>query len=430
MNAVLRILLMVSIAFAIALAVSLYAILKQAETDILREQQGVMHMMDALIESYVDHPQQLIQLVSENLRHIRIIDNSDADTELQSYESPDWFRDLFSKEQDSDLHSRTIATRDGRMITFVPDGSDEIDEIWDSTTQLFWLFLGSALLSNLAIYIGVSYGMRPVGHFLQALDRIQQGEYRARLKRYSVPEVDRLSSHFNQMAAALESAESDNQHLTETLMQIQEKERAALARELHDDLGQHITGIRAQAYVIPFKQQQDDQLKAISEQIIASCDAVQQSCRQLVEDLYPVVLEQLGLEAAVEELLQRFQRTTGIQCQLVCRGFAQFDNEQASHLYRLLQEALNNTARHADATQVSIWAGTEADHWRMSISDDGCGLPEKIVRGMGLRSIRERCRLLGGQCTIGSTTEGGVNIELILPLAQDDGEHDENTTGR
>ncbi len=172
MNAVFRILLMVSIAFAIALCASLYAILKQAEADILREQQGEMHMMDALIESHVDQPRQLIQLVSENLRHIRIIDSEESDADTESFEAPDWFRGLFHSNDEQGLHSRTIATRDGRMITFVPDGADEIDEIWDSTTQLFWLFIGSSLLSNLAIYFGVSYGMRPIRHFLRGLERI------------------------------------------------------------------------------------------------------------------------------------------------------------------------------------------------------------------------------------------------------------------
>ncbi len=250
------------------------------------------------------------------------------------------------------------------------------------------------------------------------------------MSRYSVPEIDRLASHFNAMAVALEQLETDNRRLTEKLLQVQENERAALARELHDDLGQHVTGIRAQAYVIPFKGGDNEQLQDISRQIIDSCDAMHQSFRQLIEDLYPVVLEQLGLDAAIDELLQNFQRSNDIRCVYKPQGFPRFNHDQAAHLYRLMQEALHNVSRHANARQIIVSTLKSDGHWLLRIADDGKGMPADPVPGIGLRSIQHRCRLLGADCTIGSAMPNGVVIEIALPLRVIDGDLNENSACR
>ena len=222
-----------------------------------------------------------------------------------------------------------------------------MQEVWESAKLIILLFLASAIGSNFAVYWGVKKGLKPVDDFLQGLNHIREGHLGARLQHYNLPEVNEMAEHFNAMADSLEHQQNENRHLSRELMDVQEKERAYLARELHDDLGQYVTGIRAQAFLI-----QQAELSAKENQaaslIVSHCEAMQKSFRRLIQDLHPVILDQLGICKATSDFVEQWQITHGIECQLnLCDTPPVLPFEHTIHIYRLIQEALNNVAQHS-----------------------------------------------------------------------------------
>lgn len=418
MNAVARILLMVNLAFLLALSVSMIALLQQGREDVVREQQAMRPVVEALIES--GKTREILELVGGSLRHIRLQEEGALPEQAASSSSlddsppPAWFVDWLDHPRG---YSLSLTESGGRSLTLIADDSDEIAEVWDSATQLFWLFLGSALVCNLGIFWGVRAGVQPLGQILAALEQVRQGDYQTRLGHYGIPEVNAIASHFNEMATELERAEQANRHLTRTLMQVQEQERAALARELHDDLGQQVTGIRAQGYLIPYQQQQPEQLAHISEQIVAASDAIDQGFRRIIHNLYPVQLEQLGLRAALTDMLTELEMRTGIVCQLQDEDqeWPPWSLEAATHIYRLLQEALNNAAKHSGADRIRVDLLKTADGYRLTITDNGQGLAPDSHSGFGIRSMQERCYALGGSLILDNHREGGMTVQVNLP---------------
>ncbi|WP_369857656.1 ATP-binding protein [Candidatus Thalassolituus haligoni] len=414
MNVMTQILLMVNSTFALALVVSLATLLVQGREDVLREQQAMKPVVEALIQS--GQAQQILALVGSSLRHVQVAGNA---VERPAGDSvPAWFESLF--DHPGRGYQLALTDSNGKKVVLISDDRDEIEEVWHSSSWLFWLFCGCALISNLAIYLGVRAGLRPLADVLAAFDQVQQGHLHARLGRYSLREANDLASHFNEMTESLESARNENRFLTRTLMEIQEQERSALARELHDDLGQQLTGVRVHSCVLPFQLNKPEQLLETSERILLGCDAINMGFRRIINNLYPVVLERLGLQAAVEELLRSTGQTTGLQCVLSGDHWPGWSEDDASQVYRLVQEAVNNAVRHAEATEVRISLTTDGQQQvTLQVQDNGSASSDAIA-GFGLRSMAERARLLGGTLTVDFSPQGTrVTAELPYPEGEE-----------
>lgn len=420
MKAVVRLNLLVASAFMLALLISLFGLMRQAKTDILRELQAGMAVADQLLEQVGQDPERLEPLLAIEWRHMHlaVLSAGQSPVPLEMDEVPEWFASwIWPQDMPSIERRRPLA--DGRTLVVMADPADEMEEVWESALQVFALFMGGAALSILAISWGLSQGMRPFGQVLRALDQIQQGHFTARLKSYSVPEANRLASHFNRMAEALEQEQADNRRLTRELMVLQEKERSYLARELHDDLGQYLTGIRAQAYLISQVSGDAEKVSKSAPLIVRDCEAMQQGFRRLIRSLHPVILEPLGLEESLRSLAEQWQRSSGVNCRLGINGMPLLSDETSTHLYRLLQEALNNVARHAQATQVEIGMQVRGETLNVRVEDNGQGLSADVRPGIGLRSMHERARYMNADLHLLSAAGGGLRIELSLPLVMD-----------
>jgi two-component system sensor histidine kinase UhpB len=189
-----------------------------------------------------------------------------------------------------------------------------------------------------------------------------------------------------------------------------------LARELHDDLGQYLTGIQAQAYLVSQSADKPEIVETVSKQITENCVAMQTSFRQLIRDLHPVILEQLGLAEAVHAMVDSWSQQNGIDVQLnISSDIPKLNDEGNTHIYRIVQEALHNIYRHSGADQVSIHIDELEGRLEMSISDNGKGIAEDTPSGMGLRSMKERARCLRGQLQLEEPEGGGCRISLELP---------------
>ncbi len=223
----------------------------------------------------------------------------------------------------------------------------------------------------------------------------------------------------------LEESETRLRELAAFLQTVREEERTRIARELHDELGQALTALRFDLGWLRGKCGTHDSLGApAAERVASALGVVEQSIvslRRISEDLRPAMLDSLGLAAAIEHHAAQFTQRTGIPCR-VSMNREEFDlaGNLATAVFRIVQEALTNVARHAGATEVVVDIAESADGIRLSVADNGCGFDvASRTKRFGLLGMRERVTILGGRLDIDSHPERGTRITGWLPRQQE-----------
>ena len=224
-----------------------------------------------------------------------------------------------------------------------------------------------------------------------------------------------------QAEAAIHEREKELQTLTGRLILGQEEERRRLARELHDDLSQRLAvlAIEAGKTETALKDGQDAVLKPLRG-LRDRAIQIAADVHNLSRRLHPSILDDLGLSKAVESECARFSTQEGVD--LVCSAQnipERLPRDISLSIYRIVQECLNNIAKHACARHVSVSLSESAAGLQLSVKDDGIGFDAAEVRrrpGLGLSSIRERVRLVHGRHRITSEPEKGTTIEVTVPL--------------
>lgn len=208
------------------------------------------------------------------------------------------------------------------------------------------------------------------------------------------------------------------------LLTAQEQERQRLGRELHDGLAQDLTTIKLHLELGLARCRQGNPAgiaDVLATAVTLADDAISE-LRDLLRDLRPLYLETLGLTEAVQTVTQRFTRVTGTPVDTQWEAGLALPLEGQTHLIRILQEALANVAKHAEASQVELRLERQPPGWRLSVRDDGRGFdPTQRSTGMGLVTLSERAFLLGGRLSIASRPGVGVAIELDLPPSTPNG---------
>lgn len=202
-----------------------------------------------------------------------------------------------------------------------------------------------------------------------------------------------------------------------------EQERRRLAREVHDQLGQVFTAIKLIAQSIPRAAYPPGQEAALGQALELGIA----SARRITAELRPPLLDDLGLAAALEHYVRDIARAGPPAWAVEVRDAARLGEAQALGLFRIVQEAVTNVRRHAGASHVWIHGEADDGHYRLRIEDDGRGFDPAAVRpgALGLTGMRERARLLDGQCVVRPRAGGGAVVEVRLPLdrIEDDHEH-------
>lgn len=205
------------------------------------------------------------------------------------------------------------------------------------------------------------------------------------------------------------------------LESIREDERSLMAREVHDELGQMLTGLKIELSWIAARLPSDQSaLLQKARTIETLIDATIQSVRRISSQLRPGVLDDLGLVAAIEWQAQEFQARMGTECEFTSPlKEYELDPDLSTALFRILQEALTNVVRHAKATRVTILLTEEADRLILEVTDNGRGITEQelTARGsLGLLGMRERALLLGGEVAITGIPGTGTTVRVVMPL--------------
>jgi PAS domain S-box-containing protein len=219
---------------------------------------------------------------------------------------------------------------------------------------------------------------------------------------------------------AVKKAQDQLRRLSGSIMANQEKERTAIARELHDELGQVLTALRMDAIWIHERlKTRNDSVAARALTMCRLIDKTISDVRSLAYRLRPGVLDDLGLVDALELYTSDFENRTGILCVFDHQAVASLGDTVATAAYRITQEALTNVARHARAGHVTVSLEAGEARLTLAVTDDGRGFKMDGVEeseGLGLAGMRERAALAGGRLTISSSPGQGTQVVFVVPL--------------
>ena len=203
---------------------------------------------------------------------------------------------------------------------------------------------------------------------------------------------------------------------------VREDEKKRVARELHDELGGTLTAAKIDLQLISDRLKSDAVVAPRLARINAALDDAIAVKRRIIEDLRPTLLDNLGICAALRWQCEEFAKRTGCRCVATCPdGDDQPDPDQSVALYRIVQEALTNIAKYAQASLVQVELARDDNRWRLIVRDDGIGMdPEKQHHptSHGLISIRERVRALGGEVIVHGEPGRGTAIEVAVPVLE------------
>jgi len=218
----------------------------------------------------------------------------------------------------------------------------------------------------------------------------------------------RISAH---LFRKMEAQSGELAQVTWRMLENQETAARRFSHELHDELGQSLTAIKANLMAF-------DPARAPEPARLEDCrtlvDEAIQNVRELSHLLRPTILDDFGLDAGIRWLVERFTERTGISADYRSNFNGRLTDETETHLFRIVQEALTNIARHSGATRVDIELQRNQDRVHLALRDNGRGFENGQGRGLGLVGMRARARSVGGELAIRSS--GGVSIELWAPV--------------
>jgi signal transduction histidine kinase len=200
-----------------------------------------------------------------------------------------------------------------------------------------------------------------------------------------------------------------------------EAEKVRLSRDLHDELGQNLTVLKMGIAQIMRTNPRDARLKHQCVPLMDTVDKMIESVQHFCSELHPPVLEHLGFFEALESYIENFQRQTGLRCRWRrTREEPNVSSDRATQMFRIVQEALTNVARHAEAKRIVVETACSNNELSITIGDDGKGISVDKAsdrRAIGLTNMRERARLIGGRLHISGSPGRGTVVRLTIPLS-------------
>jgi two-component system sensor histidine kinase UhpB len=394
---------------------------------------ALLNNKEILSRSLTKKPFKLQSL--KHMRHVKIeyydvsgklVDSNRDANSLEIAEPPKWFEKIIAFVSPPWTSTSRPIELDGKPLGHIevtPDPRYEYAEIWSQMKDTFALVVIYFILVNLLIAFVVNYALKPTVAIHDALQRLGEGDLKARLPLFKTHELRNIGDKFNEMAEKLESSIQRNHELSRQLITLQEAERKSIARDLHDEFGQSLTAIQADAQAV---------MTVISKkapEAIPSIEAISTISRHLMKvvsgllhRLRPQILDELGLEVAIEDLVNQWRaRYPEVQIDLEIEANASQDLSEAlrTAIFRMVQECLTNVSRHSSAHHVAIEMasklGPHGDkELHVSVRDNGQGLDVNKTSGFGLAGMKERFEGLGAELLIESSRKGLLVSAIIL----------------
>ena len=323
---------------------------------------------------------------------------------------------------------RQMQVRAERMDSAVSTLEDTQHGILSWTPVL--IFTGGFVAIALGVALSASL-VRPLEKMGQATRRLAAGDFSMKLEVPNRDELGQLATSINRAArdlsrheealVAAERARSLEERMA-SVTQAQEEERRRLSREIHDGLGPSLAALGNRLYLSRELIRVDPvQAESNLDDVISSLRDHVRMTRELINELRPLDLDQLGLAGALTQYVERFGRESEIEASFTVSGPPPTDPLAEVTIYRVVQESLTNVRKHAGATTVSVAVRSSSDGVELDVVDDGVGFdplePAKAPGdGMGLISMRERSEAMGGTFSVDSSVGHGCRLQIWLPI--------------
>ena len=396
-------------------------------------------LLDTVIVSSIQNPEwgythEVMQRFLQHLGHVRgneitlysisgmMIFKSPPSKYKANVNPPDWFY----KTLDPNEKSVTRTINFGKLEV-KPNPAGAIREAWGKLKILLWVGIGFFVLLNFAVYWMLGHWLQPLQPMLKAINKMEQGDLTQRLPSFDLPEFDRIGHSLNRMAESL-TAERDleeNRQLTALIQSHIEDERRSLARELHDELGQYVTAIKTFAVTIANKTaKKSPDISSNAQTIVAAANHIYDGMHNIIRQLRPGSLDNLGLSETLKDAVNHVQtQYPNLKISLDLSGKLEGLGESLNiNIYRIVQEALNNAIKHAEAKNIEIkLETTKAGALQLTIKDDGKGMNIHDVdqsNHFGLLGMRERVQSFGGSFNVDSAPENKRGTAIIINIPQ------------
>ena len=342
-----------------------------------------------------------------------------------------FYRSLFDPGREAARPVTSRGAQIGEAVAWV-DPAVSTAEAWHEAGRLTAALAIALPLLSVLVYAALARALRPTRVVRAGLERIAANDLTARLPAFDLAELSAIRDVFNHLAEKLATALAERSELTRRLIALQDEERRHLARELHDEFGQSLAAIRALAASARQTAVQD------CPTLLSECDSIARTAADMMETLRgalfrlrPPDVEELGLAASLEGLVAGWNgRSRGrTRFEIQCSGaFETLPAAVSTNLYRIVQEALTNAAKHAGAARVTLQltmqeAGADpnnagaAREIELTVGDDGRPNDQASKSGMGLLGMHERVATLGGRLSFESGQGRGSTLRVVIPFA-------------
>ena len=448
MQLVSRLLLRLGLVGFVMLMLAFVLTLLSARRDIADEMQGsqrVGQLMTVLAqlqqgESLEHHAQRIDELNrSETLRHFHVALLDDQGKRLTQMASPlpvnslPWLNRFMTGDAGLSEYSLSVRRPEGMLVTLVlePNPQPEISEAIDSVWLQLALFSVLVLVLVLALAYSVRHALSPLNGILTGITRIEDGDYDYPIPACATRELNQITHALNHLSAALTEQLSKQRDLLHRLQDVQEQERRQLAHDLHDEFGQLLTAIQVDASYLLKQTEGQSALQDCARAMYDNSSRILSQLKSLLVQLRPYGLQgdeehHIALEQALRELIRQRQSRSdaelAYQLQIDLHD-TQLPQRLSVAAYRIIQEALTNVLRHANATQVviDVHVDTLTQSLVLRIADNGKGLeqvssPEVPANGLGLVGIKERVLANRGKLDMQAAQPNGLEISVSFPL--------------
>ncbi|MCJ2057364.1 histidine kinase [Methylobacterium sp. J-048] len=373
---------------------------------------------------------QTLDLRFKTLRHVRVaVLEPDGDQvgkpmppQKSEREAPRWFADLIMPP--IERHTLPIVVNDQTLGTaqITTQPMDEIDEIWGYARALSMTTLAINAAMLIALYLALGRILAPLQRLGAGLTQLEHHDYTARLETPGARELAVIAERFNKVAEALSEVRAANGRLNRQLLTAQDDERRRTALELHDEFGPCLFALEANAASIARiatgpAEPSREKLATRAAEISAIVGQVQTVNRELLNRLRPHGLGQAPLATCLDLLLRGFgQRHPGTafvgRFDGLARGYGDLVDLT---VYRCVQESATNAVRHGGASRIEAEAIEANGTLRVTIRDDGTGIPLEHRTGLGLSGMRERVEALDGTFALDNAGPGAI-VKITIPV--------------
>ena len=320
---------------------------------------------------------------------------------------PYWFIFLIEKLSEEIFFSKINIDQRGEMTGYIlikPEPIYEYAEIWQQIKVGLWIIGAFLILINIVVLILFSHMIKPINKIIEGFEKLEAGNYKSKINRSNILELDIIGKKFNSMINNLRQSNDKIHKLSQNLINVQEQEKSELARDLHDELGQSLTALQAEAASISKSTKKSSRDDAIFN-VIQLSKNMMLSTREIIKKLNLGLIEDLGLESALIELFENWKRRfkgVKFEYKIEDKALRKITKQETAHLYRIFQEALTNISKHSEPKNIKITVKSldRGNKTRILISNDGIKSNLVNNEGLGLIGIAERVDQINGSLEV------------------------------